>query len=169
MNAMLLFEMLGVDCFCGGICLWLFHISDSGTRFWIQSVISAGRIPTKNTYRQLAYRKTIPDTSAASAKPIAQELCTTEIAFARNSSGQVSATRVAPVFHSPPIPSPRMKRNTASINTVVESPEANEQIEYVRILSIRARLRPTRSARKPKSTRPIPDASRASVQSSPEV
>ena len=46
----------------------------------------------------------------ANAYPIAHELCTMEIALARSSVGQVSATSVAPVFHSPPMPSPRMKR-----------------------------------------------------------
>jgi len=52
-----------------------------------------------------------------------------EIALARSSSGQVSATSVAPVFHSPPMPSPRRNRKTASIRAEVARPEANEQTE----------------------------------------
>ncbi len=55
------------------------------------------------------------------------------------------------------------------MSTVVERPEANEQIEYVRMLSIRARLRPMRSARKPKNTPPMPEARRVSVYRRPEV
>jgi len=51
-------------------------------------------------------------TRAAAAKPIAHELCTIAIALgAKIPVGQVSADpSVAPVFHSPPIPSPRTKR-----------------------------------------------------------
>src|SRR6266851_2395060 len=105
------------------------HIADSGTPLRIHNVSSAGRMPTKNTARHPKYRDTGPATSAATAKPSAHELCTIEIALARNSVGQVSATSVAPVFHSPPIPRPRMKRATASMRTLVASPEANEQTE----------------------------------------
>ncbi len=86
-------------------------------------------MPTKNTVRQLENFSTNPATNAAAANPMANELCTIASAFARNSVGHVSATSVAPVFHSPPMPSPRMKRNTASIAIEVESPDANEHTE----------------------------------------
>ena len=51
------------------------------------------------------------------------------MALARSSVGQVSATSVAPVFHSPPMPRPSRKRNAANMAIEVESPEAKEQIE----------------------------------------
>src|SRR5258708_8329178 len=82
------------------------HIADSGTPLRIHNVSSAGRMPTKNTARHPKYRDTGPATNAAPAKPIAHELCTIEIALARNSVGQVSATRAPPLSHSPPIPTP---------------------------------------------------------------
>src|SRR5712671_7072576 len=110
------------------------HISDSGTPRRIHNVSSAGRIPRKNTARHPKYRDTGPATSAAAAKPRAHELCTIEIALARNSVGQLSATRVAPVFHSPPIPRPSTNLAAASIAMLVAKPEANEHTEYVRML-----------------------------------
>jgi hypothetical protein len=89
------------------------------------------------------------------------------MAFARNSVGQLSATSVAPVFHSPPMPNPSTNRATASIAMLVARPEANEHTEYVRMLAISACLRPMRSARNPNRTPPIPEASRVSVPSVP--
>src|SRR5229473_4207729 len=145
------------------------HIADSGTPLRIHNVSSAGRMPTKNTARHPKYRDTGPATNAAAANPNAHELCTIEIALARNSVGQLSATSVAPVFHSPPIPSPSTKRAAASIAMLVESPDANEHTEYVRMLAINARLRPMRSARKPNNTPPMPEASNVSVPSNPET
>src|SRR5215470_10725514 len=107
-----------------------FHISDSGTLLLIHNVTSAGRMPTKNTKRQFWVQlSTIPLTNAAAARPQAHELCTSEMAFARKCVGQVSATRVAPVFHSPPIPSPRTKRKKIKTMREVESPEPREHIE----------------------------------------
>src|SRR5438309_1505358 len=44
-----------------------FHISDSGTLRRIQSVTTAGNIPTKKTYRQLKCRSINPATNAAAA------------------------------------------------------------------------------------------------------
>src|SRR5271163_323883 len=105
------------------------HIADSGTPRRIHNVSNAGRIPTKKTARHPKYRATGPATNAAAAKPRAHELCTKEIALARNSAGQLSATSVAPVFHSPPIPRPKTKRATASIAILVASPDANEHTE----------------------------------------
>src|SRR5207253_11427186 len=67
------------------------------------------------------------------------------------SVGHVSATSVAPVFHSPPMPSPSRNRATANIAMLFASPDANEQSEYVRMLAISACLRPIRSARNPRS------------------
>ena len=60
-----------------------------------------------------------------------------------------------------------MKRNTASISTEVDRPEANEQTEYVRMLSISARLRPIRSAMNPNITPPMPEASNVNVPKNP--
>ncbi len=60
-----------------------------------------------------------------------------------------------------------MKRKTASIRIEVDRPEAKEQIEYVRMLSISARLRPTRSARNPNATPPMPEASRVRLPRDP--
>ncbi len=60
-----------------------------------------------------------------------------------------------------------MKRKTASISTEVDRPEANEQIEYVRMLNISARLRPMRSARNPNATPPMPEANRVKLPSDP--
>src|SRR5215831_3614504 len=77
------------------------HRVDSGTPLRIHNVTSAGRMPTKNTIRQLEKCSTTPATRAASAYPMAHELCTMARARARSSVGQVSATRAAPVFHSP--------------------------------------------------------------------
>src|SRR5229473_6087723 len=105
------------------------HIADSGTPLRIHNVSSAGRMPTKNTARHPKYRDTGPATNAAPAKPIAHELCTIEIALARNSVGQLSATSVAPVFHSPPIPNPRTNRATANMAILVARPDAKEQTE----------------------------------------
>ena len=51
------------------------------------------------------------------------------MAFARSSVGQVSATRVAPVSHSPPIPNPNTKRKLASMTIELERPQANEHTE----------------------------------------
>src|SRR2546430_2044870 len=98
-------------------------------------------MPTKNTARHPKYRATGPATKAAAANPNAHELCTIEIALARNSVGQLSATRVAPVFHSPPMPSPSTNRATASMPILVDSPEANEHAEYVKMLAINASCR----------------------------
>src|SRR5215510_371110 len=107
-----------------------FHMSDSGTLFLIHNVTSAGRMPTKKTKRQFWVQvSTIPLTNAAAAKPQAHELCTIEMAFARKCVGQVSATRVAPVFHSPPIPNPRTKRKNTSMTIEVDSPEPSEHRE----------------------------------------
>src|ERR1035437_1969193 len=103
--------------------------------------MTAGKIPTKNTAHQPYYRATGPATSAAAANPNAHELCTIEIAFARNSVGQLSATSVAPVFHSPPMPNPSTNLATASIAMLFARPEANEHTEYVRILAIRSEER----------------------------
>ena len=103
------------------------------------------------------------------ANPSAHELCTIEIALARSSVGHVSATSVAPVFHSPPMPNPSRNRATANIAMLFASPDANEQSEYVRMLAINACLRPMRSARNPKNTPPIPDASKVSVPRDPAV
>ena len=52
---------------------------------------------------------------------------------------------------------------------LVDSPEANEHAEYVRMLAISARFRPMRSARNPNPTPPIPDANSVSVPNSPAV
>ena len=71
----------------------------------------------------------IPAASEAAAKPHAHVLCTMAIAFARRCVGHVSATSVAPVFHSPPIPSPSTKRKKISTQMEVESPEPSEQSE----------------------------------------
>src|SRR5438105_980965 len=59
---------------------------------------------------------------------MAQELCTMARALARSSVGQVSATSVAPVFHSPPMPRPSRQRNTASMAIQEESPEEQAQM-----------------------------------------
>ncbi len=50
---------------------------------------------------------------------------------------------------------------------LVASPEAKEHTEYVRMLAISACLRPMRSAKNPKSTPPIPEASSVRVPSDP--
>src|SRR5262249_24199062 len=113
---------------CAACC---FHISDSGTFFLIHNVTSAGNRPTKKTTRQLECRrsKTTHVVTAAPATPQAQALCTRAIARARRFVGQVSATSVAPVFHSPPIPSPRIKRKKIKTAKVVERPDPREQTE----------------------------------------
>src|SRR5882724_9969595 len=84
--------------------LCCFHISDSGTLFLLHHVTSAGSTPTKKTKRQFWCRRssTIHAVNAAAARPQAQALCTMAIARARRCVGHVSATSVAPVFHSPP-------------------------------------------------------------------
>src|SRR5262249_54556174 len=114
-----------------------FHNSDSGTLVLIQMVTSAGSNPTKNTYRQFRCRRssTIHAGSAAAASPQAQEPCTRARARARKCVGHVSATSVAPVFHSPPMPSPSTKRKKISTPRDVESPEPSEHREYVRMLN----------------------------------
>src|SRR5262249_34747864 len=113
---------------CAACC---FHISDSGTFFLIHNVTSAGSRPTRKTTRQLECRRssTIHAVSAAPASPHAQALCTRAMARARRFAGQVSATRVAPVFHSPPIPRPSTKRKKIRMANEVESPEPREQTE----------------------------------------
>src|SRR6267378_5161388 len=118
-------------CSALGVCRCRIHISDSGTPFHIHRVTRAGRIPTKNTARQfwLVTFSTIPATTTADAYPQAHELWTIAMAFDRRWVGQVSATRVAPVFHSPPMPRPSTKRNAPSIGIVVDSPEPSEQTE----------------------------------------
>src|SRR5215469_11270394 len=87
----------------------------------------------------------------------------------RQTPGHVSATSVAPEFHSPPIPKPSRKRNTASIVMLVEKPQAKVNIEYIKILWLNARRRPKRSASKPKPKLPIADASRVSEFKKPAV
>ena len=66
------------------------------------------------------------------------------MALPRCSSGQVSDTSAAPLVHSPPMPSPSRKRQTASCQIAVVNPHANVKSEYTRRLPTRAGRRPHR-------------------------
>ena len=54
------------------------------------------------------------DNRESIAYPRAQQLCIRPIAFPRCLAGQDSVTSAAPAVHSPPMPRPRMNRNTIS-------------------------------------------------------
>src|SRR5436309_893484 len=101
-----------------------FHSAGSGTRRWIQDASNAGSTPAKNTARQPNRGSTMATTSAAMASPIAYADCISPSALPRCSARHVSAISAAPVVHSPPIPKPRTKRNTASCRNVPENPHA---------------------------------------------
>src|SRR5687767_13441525 len=105
------------------------QIAGSVTYRRIQSVSSAGTIPTKNTPRHPHSGNTNIVTTAARPYPIAQELCIIPSAFPRCSAGQVSETSAAPLAHSPPKPRPRSTRNTASCATDCARPQAAVKIE----------------------------------------
>ncbi len=70
----------------------------------------------------------------------------------RRSSGQSSETSDAPTDHSPPIPTPAMKRKIASVHRPVENPVSIVNSEKHRMLSIIVRTRPKRSAIGPQTS-----------------
>jgi hypothetical protein len=96
----------------------------SGTSRRIHSVTSAGSTPTKKTARQPHRGSTTSVTRAAIISPMAHDDCMSPRALPRCCAGQVSAMSAAPVVHSPPMPSPRMNRNTASWVIVWLRPQA---------------------------------------------
>ena len=75
----------------------------------------------------------------------------------------------AAAVHSPPIPRPSTKRNTANCVTECERAQAALASEYTRIDTIRERVRPMRSATTPNSSPPIADATRVSEFRKPAV
>ncbi len=100
---------------------------------------------------------------------MAQLLCTMASARPRQWLGQVSATRVAPAFHCPPIPSPNKNRKQASMVTLVENPHAKVKSEYVKMHMLIVRRRPSLSEKNPNRKPPRADATSVSVFSNPAV
>ena len=101
-----------------------FQASGSFSRRCSHRVRSPGATPAKKTARHPKCGITTATTAAPNAYPTAQELCTRARALARWRAGQVSATRAAPLAHSPPIPRPSRTRQTISCQAVWVKPHS---------------------------------------------
>jgi hypothetical protein len=86
--------------------------------------------------------------------PSGEELCKITPASTRRLSGTVSATRAAPIPHSPPIPRLASARNAMSCQILVAAAHNAVPAGYITIVANRARLRPIRSASQPNNTPP---------------
>ena len=91
-----------------------FHASDSGTKYVITSVSSAGAAPTSITHRHdsRVIAKFIPITAITAYPRFAAAPINPAIS-GRFLAGQHSITSATPSDHSPPIPSAAMNRNAA--------------------------------------------------------
>lgn len=96
----------------------------------------------------------IPYAALDSRKPIPHEPWSSPIARPRVRTGQVSATRVVPVTHSAPMPTPNKARDTARTKKLGEKPATKLPSEYHRIDAINGLLRPMRSASQPEASAP---------------
>ena len=91
------------------------------------------------------------------------------MARVRRCAGQVSLTSTAPDAHSPPMPKPSRMRHTINCHSVCDVAAPNEQMEKMRIVAIRARVRPARSATMPKTIPPTADVTSVTVPSNPAM
>ena len=78
-----------------------------------------------------------------------------------------SATIAAPAAHSPPIPSDAMIRKNTRVAIFGANAQAAVPIAYIIIVRSRVRVRPRRSATRPKIMPPIAQPIRRSAVSSP--
>lgn len=106
---------------------------------------------------------------AARMYPSAHPDCMMLIALLRCCGGQVSLTSTAPEAHSPPMPIPRSARQKSSWRTLCEVEAPSDASEKMRMVPIRARVRPMRSATMPKITPPVADMTSVIVPSMPAV
>ena len=91
------------------------------------------------------------------------------VALLRSSGRNDSATSTAPDAHSPPMPRPSNARQIASCTTLCEVAAPSEQIEYMRMVMLRARTRPMRSAITPNDRPPTAALTSVNVPSNPAV
>src|SRR5678815_2665975 len=91
------------------------------------------------------------------------------MARVRSSGGQVSLTSTAPEAHSPPMPKPSTMRHAMSCQSVCDVAAPNEQTEKMRMVAMRARVRPARSATMPNTIPPTADVTSVTVPSNPAV
>src|SRR5688572_19641513 len=91
------------------------------------------------------------------------------MARTRCSAGQVSLTSTAPDAHSPPMPKPSRIRQAINCHKVCDVAAPNEQMEKMRIVAIRALVRPARSATIPNTIPPTADVTSVTVPSNPAV
>ena len=75
-------------------------------------------------------------------------------ASTRRCSGTTSATMAAPAAHSPPMPSDAMMRKNTSVAMFGAKAHAAVPIAYIIIVSSSVRVRPRRSATRPKMMPP---------------
>ena len=90
----------------------------------------------------------------ARKRPVGAAVYSSAPASTRRFSGTVSDTIAAPQTHSPPMPSDATSRKSASDQMFGASAQAAVPTEYIPIVSSSVRVRPRRSAMRPKTIPP---------------
>jgi hypothetical protein len=96
----------------------------------------------------------IATVNAASIIPMLTPVCRTAAIQGRQFFGQVSDSSEAPTAHSPPIPRAARNRKINRCHQVCAKYDNPVNMAYVRIVSIKALLRPIRSPTTPKNPPP---------------